>query len=305
MNYRNLLLTWIVSLSSPWLYAQHETDLIRLEYVFEGASLVGNNRYSVLNAVTTTTGLYRIIANYAHPIGHGGIEALYNVTYCHLHQTQDVSGVAQSAMLLKVPERYYRQPDFSRFSFLGGVSKSLGHNWKGYSIFSLSMTDDLGHPELSATFLWGSLTYVEKEADDRLSYGLGLFLSQLENRLLVTPAVNVRIQNHRRGIEVRFPDRIRGWQNLAGASYLEVNAVTDTYSLTYKAPEKVATTDIYRLTAGITYNYLWQDFLKLFVSINLPLSYHTLYTGGQVLDRVQQHGVGGSMGASLFVSDHE
>jgi hypothetical protein len=147
------------------------------------------------------------------------------------------------------------------------------------------------------------MTYLEKRQNERLTFGFGLFLNQLENRLLLAPAASLEFQNKKRGIEILFPEKIRLWQRINKKNYLEALATTQFFSIAYPSGSEVNSTDIYIIKAGINYNYIWEDFLKISLGFDLPLSLYTITTPTETIDYSQQSGLGFKLGLHVIFSN--
>lgn len=284
-------------------YAQNETELFRFEYSNSGQSFIENESYDFLNYVKTSTTSLNASLSFGHALGKKGWEAFYSLDYSQVRQKLDLSEVIQDSKFQDIPNNFYQQPKFSQISLVTGVSKEISVKWKGVALFSINATDDFFKSKIDFNLNWGSMAYLEKRQNERFTFGFGLFLNQLENRLLVAPVASLKFQNQKRGIEILFPEKIRLWQKIGRNNYLEALATTQSYSIAYAAENEVSTADVYIIKAGVAYNYLWEGFLKLSVGFDFPLSFHTISTPTETIDYSQQSGLGFKLGLSIIFSN--
>lgn len=296
-----IVLTIFLIIHSVLLIAQNEVDLISFNYTSKWQPSIENDDYIQLKDVATTTITKGIVLNYGHPIGNKGIEALYSLDYQHYNQKWDLSNVVQDSIFNIIPENYYHQPSFSQLSIVAGLVIPMAKDWSFTSVFMYSITDDFIKPQLPTHYSGGGLAYFSKEKNKQFTYGFGMFISQLEGGLFTIPVIDFSYQNKKRGIEVLFPQNIRLWQKTGKNSYLEANAGFSSYSLEYHPDNLVNSTDIYEIKAGLIYNYLWQDFLKISFGVNLPVDYYDVNTKTETFEYKQQNGLGLNIGISVFI----
>ena len=301
MKKQFLVLYFLVNVST--IFAQDETELFSLGYANSGQSFIENEYYDALNYVNTSTNYLKMSLNFGHAIGKKGWDAFYTLNYQQVRQKLDLSEVISDSIFQDIPNNVYQQPKFSQLSLAMGLSKEITAKWNATALFSLNLTDDFLKSEITPNLTWGSMTYLEKRQNERFSFGFGLFLNQLENRLLVAPVASLQIQNEKRGVEILFPDKIRLWQKINERNYLEILATTQSFSIAYAADNEVSTTDLYTIKAGIAYNYLWEDFLKFSLGFDFPLNFYTISTPTETIDYSQQSGLGINLGLHIIFSN--
>jgi len=285
------------------IFAQNEIELFSFEYANSGQSFIENEYYDVLNNVNTSTTSLNASLNFGHAIGKKGWEAFYALDYRQVRQKLDLSEVIQDSVFQEIPRNFYQYPKFSQLSLSSGLVKKFSDKWTGTALLSINVTDDFFKSKVAPNLTWGSMTYVEKRQNERFTFGFGLFLNQLENRLLIAPVASFKFQNQKRGIEILFPEKIRLWQKINQNNYLEAIATTQSYSIAFASDNEVNAVDIYIIQAGLTYNYLWQDFLKFSVGFDLPLNFYTISTPTEIFDFSQQNGLGFNLGLSIIFSN--
>jgi hypothetical protein len=285
------------------VFAQNETELFRFEYANSGQSFIENEYYDALNYVNTSITSLNASLNFGHAIGKKGWDVFYILDYRQVRQKLDLSEVTQDSIFQDIPNNFYQQPKFSQLSLATGLSKKVSDKWNATALFSINTTDDFFKSKITPNLTWGGMTYLEKRQNERFTFGFGLFLNQLENRLLVAPVASLRFQNQKRGIEILFPEKIRLWQKINKKNYLEILATSQSFSIAYAAENEVNTTDVYIIKAGIAYNYIWEDFLKLSLGFDFPLSFHTISTPTETIDYSQQSGLGFKLGLSIIISN--
>ncbi len=295
----NSLLLGLLGILLPnFILAQDEIEIIRLTYQHDGGALLTTNDLPTLNQAKITTSVVELMLQYGHAIGNKGVEFSYAVGYQHFSQTLDASEVTNDSTFYTIPKYYYRTPQFSQISFITGISVPFGNNWGGFTGVSLNYTDDLAGTDLPGNLTWVSTTYIEKIKSERFSYGVGAFINKLENRFLLSPIVNVKIKNRKRGVELIFPEKLRVWQVIGRSSYLEGIASFNSLSLEYNPAREVASTDVFLARAGVTYHYIWEEFLKLSLGVNVPLGFYSVTTPESSFD----YTLGDNLGFSLSVS---
>lgn len=297
------ILTTLFIFHLALLVAQNEVDLISFNYTSKLQYSIENDDFTELRDVAIATITKGIILNYGHPVGNKGIQALYSLDYQHYNQKLDLSNAIQDSAFNAIPGNYYHQPSFSQISIAAGLVIPIAKDWSFTSVFTYSITDDFFKPALPTHYSGGGLAYFRKEKTKQFSYGFGLFISQIEGGLFTMPVIDFSYQNKKRGIEVLFPQNIRLWQKTGKSSYLEANAGFSSYSLKYRPENLVTTTDIYEIKAGLIYNYLWQDFLKISFGVNLPIDYYDVNTRTENFVFKQQNGLGFNIGISVFIKN--
>jgi|GEM_PF-1003879 hypothetical protein len=301
MKKQFLVLYFLLNVSM--VFAQNEIELFRFEYANSGQSFIENEYYDVLNNINASTTFLNASLNFGHAVGKKEWEAVYTLDYRQIRQRLDLSQVVQDSVFRGIPNNFYQQPKFSQLSLAMGLSKKISDKWSGIALFSLNVTDDFFSSKITPNLTWGTMTYLEKRQNERLTFGFGLFLNQLENRLLLAPAASLEFQNKKRGIEILFPEKIRLWQRINKKNYLEALATTQFFSIAYPSGSEVNSTDIYIIKAGINYNYIWEDFLKISLGFDLPLSLYTITTPTETIDYSQQSGLGFKLGLHVIFSN--
>jgi hypothetical protein len=228
------------------------------------------------------------------------LSMIYSLVYNNVSQELDLLNVTDNEKLAVLPNKYYEYPQFSQLSISTGINKVLKNNWSITGILTTSIVDDFFKPELPTSVNFQGLTYVEKEHNKKLSYGLGLFLGQTENRLVPSFVLSFNYQNKKRGIEILFPSNIRMWQMINEKSYLEMNAYSNFYSLRYNPDSPVHSMDIISTIPEFTYNYIWDDFLRFKLGVDLPLNTVTLTAKDEIVE-YNQFSLGLKLGLSLVI----
>jgi hypothetical protein len=225
---------------------------------------------------------------------------IYSLAYNNVSQVLDLHYVTDNEKLAVLPNKYYEYPQFSQLSISTGINKVLKNNWSITGMLTTSIVDDFFKPELPTSVNFQGLTYVEKEHNKKLSYGLGLFLGQTENRLVPSFVLSFNYQNNKRGIEILFPSNIRMWQMINENSYLEMNAYSNFYSLRYNPDNTVHSMDIISTIPEFTYNYIWDDFLRFKLGVDLPLNTVTITAKDEIVE-YNQFSLGLKLGLSLVI----
>jgi hypothetical protein len=225
---------------------------------------------------------------------------LYSLAYNNVRQNVNLTEVNDRSTLDLLPNNYYEYPQFSQLSLSIGVNKVFKKDWSLTGMLSSNIVDDFFKPKLRTSFNIQSLAYVEKEHNENLSYGIGLFLGQTEKRLIPSVALSFNYQNKKRGIEVLFPSNIRMWQIINKVSYLEINVNSNFYSISYKPNNSVSSMDIISIIPGLTYNYIWQDFLRFKVGVDLPYNDVAISSKDEILT-YKQFSMGFKVGLSIVI----
>jgi hypothetical protein len=229
------------------LKAQNQNELINIEYRSTAQASINNELHNVLNDVNYDNSFINFSLNYGRPCKDTTLSMLYSLAYNNVSQELDLQNVTDNEKLAVLPNKYYEYPQFSQLSQLSlstGINKVLKNNWSVTAMLTTSIVDDFFKPELPTSVNFQGLTYVEKEHNKKLRYGLGLFLGQTENRLVPSFVLSFNYQTTKRGVEILFPSNIRMWQMINKKSYLEMNAYSNFYSLRYKSDNPVHSMDI-------------------------------------------------------------
>jgi len=297
---RTLFLILFYSLSNTFLIAQNETEIFSLQYRSNNQAFIANDDYDVLNYISFANSVFAFNLDYGNVLKDTSIVALYSITYENISQNLNLSYVENISELDLLPKNYYQQPQFSLFSLTVGLSKYLAHDWSVSGFFTANITDDFFKPNLATNINIGGLAYVEKTPNNRLSYGVGMLFWQLENKIFISPALNFKYQNEKRGVEILFPNSIRLWQKINKESYLETSLINNFYSIVYQPDNEVTSTDINYFRPELTYNYLWGNFIKVSIGINMPFRIVALSAIEETI-YYQQNSIGLSLGLSLVI----
>lgn len=101
-------------------------------------------------------------------------------------------------------------------------------------------------------------------------------------------------------MEGLIPAKIRFWQKINQVSYLEASMISSFYSIRYQPDNEVISTDIYSFRPVISYNYLWEKFIKISLGIDLPLRDITISAKEETF-KYQQNSIGFTIGLSLVI----
>lgn len=282
------------------LKAQNQNELINIEYRSTAQASINNELHNVLNDVNYANSFINFSMNYGHSMQDTSLSMIYSLGYNNVSQELNLYNVTDNDLLDLLPNNYYEHPQFSQLSVSTGINKVLKNNWSITGMLTSSIVDDFFKPDLPTSINFQGLAYVEKEHNQKLSYGLGLFLGQTENRLVPSFVLSFNYQNKKRGIEILFPSNIRMWQMINKASYLEMNAYSNFYSLRYKPNNPVHSMDIISTIPEFTYNYIWDDFLRFKVGLDLPLNDVTI-TAKEEIVAYTQFSLGLKLGLSLVI----
>ncbi len=292
--------TLLLCFFTAFLLAQNETPIISLEYRTIAQAPIENETYKVLNDVSSANSFINFSLNYRHSLKDTTYTVIYSLNYTNVSQQLDLSQVKQEAELDLLPKNYYQQPQFSQLSFSTGVSKVFDKDWSLTGLFSVNIVDDFFKSELPTNINFGGSTYLEREHNNKLTYGAGIIFWQLEERVVVSPVLSFKYQNKKRGIEALLPAKIRMWQKINKVSYIEASATSNFYSIRYNTNNQVVSTDMFSFTPVLTYNYLWEDFMRLTIGIDIPLSDVTVVAKNETF-KYKQNSLGFKVGLSLVI----
>jgi hypothetical protein len=297
LNFSMVLISLLIANYSK---AQNQNELINIVYRSTAQASINNELHDVLNEVNYANSFLNFSINYGHSFKDTTLSMTYSLGYNNVSQDLDLSYVTDNTLLGLLPNKYYEYPQFSQLSISTGINKVLKNNWSITGMLTTSIVDDFFKPELPTSVNFGGLTYVEKEHNQKLSYGLGLFLGQTENRLVPSFVLSFNYQNKKRGIEILFPSNIRMWQMINKKSYLEMNAYSNFYSLRYNPDNPVHSMDIISTIPEFTYNYIWDDFLRFKIGVDLPLNMVTITAKDEIVE-YNQFSLGLKLGLSLVI----
>ncbi len=133
------------------------------------------------------------------------------------------------------------------------------------------------------------------------SYGFGVYLNQVESRLLLTPVLSLKIQNNKRGVELLFPEKLRIWQKLNNSSYLEAFANYNSYSVKYSKTKELISTDIFQIQVGISYHYKWKDIIKFSIGGNIPIGFYSSQYKNELIHYTLSNSIGINTSISLII----
>jgi hypothetical protein len=282
------------------LTAQNQKELITIDYRSTAQAAISNEKYVVLNEVNYANSFLNFSMNYGHSFKDTTLSMIYSLIYNNVTQNIDLSNVTDNTLLDVLPNTYYKYPQFSQLSLSTGINKGLKNNWSITGMLTSNIVDDFLKPKLPTAINFNGLAYVEKEHNKKLSFGIGLFLRQTENRLVPSVVLSFNYQNKKRGIEALFPSSIRIWQMINSVSYLEINAYSNFYSLRYKPNNPVIYMDITSIIPEFTYNYIWEEFLRVKIGIDLPLNDVTITTKDEII-KYNQLTIGLKFGLSIVI----
>ncbi len=297
---KKIILILHLSVFATYLQAQNEAELVSVGYRTIAQASLENSNYSDLNDVSSAHTFYTFSFNYGQPLKDTTFFILYGLSYENVNQKLDLTNVTQDTDWDLLPENYYQQPQYSQLSLSVGVSKSLPKGWSLSGIFYTNVIDDFFKPELPTNINFGGMAFIEKEHNKRFTYGAGLLLVELERKIFASPVVSFKYQNEKRGIEALIPAKLRLWQKINKKSYLEASVYNNFYSIEYQPDNDVISTDILSFKPELTYNYLWEDFLKLSIGIDLPLRDVTVSAKKETF-KYQQNSLGFNIGLSLVI----
>jgi hypothetical protein len=296
----HILIALVFLLMTTVLKAQNQNELINIEYRSTAQASINNELHNVLNEVNYANSFINFSLNYGHSFKDTTLSMIYSLAYNNVSQELDLLNVTDNEKLTVLPNKYYEYPQFSQLSISTGINKVLKNNWSITGMLTTNIVDDFFKPELPISVNFQGLTYVEKEHNKQLSYGLGLFLGQTENRLVPSFVLSFNYQNKKRGIEILFPSNIRMWQMINKKSYLEMNAYSNFYSLRYNPDNPVYSMDIISTIPEFTYNYVWDDFLRFKIGVDLPLNTVTITAKDEIVE-YNQFSLGLKLGLSLVI----
>lgn len=298
--FKNILLL-ILLINGLQTSAQNETELIKLEYITSGASNFSNSPSPTMDQISSANSIFRATLNYGQDIRSESLQAIYSLSYSRITQQLDLSGVTDDIALESIPNNYYSYPNFSQVSLSSGLLYKFRQKWSATFLGALNFTDDFSSSMLKPNFTWLSIAYLEKKQSKNFSYGFGVFINQLENKLILTPSVSLKVKNSKRGFELLFPDKIRVWQKIKEKDFIEVFIKAQSLSLEYPTENVVKGLDIYTIKAGLGYNLIWQDFIKLNVGIDFPLILNSVYSTTNNFEFLQTNSIGFNLGLSIIL----
>lgn len=297
---KTIFLILYISIFTTCLRAQNEIELISIEYRSVGQASLENSNYEDLNDVSSAHTFYTFSFNYGWSLKDTTLSILYSLSYENVNQKLDLTNVNQDTQWDLLPKNYYQQPQFSQLSVSVGLSKSFHKGWSLYGIFYTNVVDDFFQPELVTNIKFGGMAYLEQDLKKHLTYGGGLLFIELARKIFVSPVVSFKYQNKKRGIEILIPAKLRLWQRMSKKSYIEAGIYNAFYTIEYQPENEVISTDIFSFKPKLTYNYLWEKFLRLSIGIDLPLRDVTISAKNETLN-YQQNSLGFSIGLSLVV----
>jgi len=296
---KTIFSTLILCLCTTLVLAQNEVPLISLEYRTIAQAPIENAAHKILNDVSTANSFINLSLNYGHYLKDTTYTIIYSLNYTNVSQSLDISQVKQKDEFDLLPKNYYQQPQFSQLSFSTGLSKTFGKGWSLTGLFSVNIVDDFFKSELPTNINFGGSTYLERE-HNKVAYGAGIIFWQLEERVVVSPVLSFKYQNKKRGIEALLPAKIRIWQKINKVSYLAASASSNFYSIRYNTDNLVVSTDMFSFTPELTYNYLWENFIRFTAGIDMPLSDVTISKKNNVF-KYKQNSLGFKVGLSLMI----
>ncbi len=299
---KNSFIICIVITFTPYnLQAQNELEVIKISYMRCQNSAINNERFKVLNDVSVNTRIIDFFTHYGHYIGKKKLELSYQLEYQNFSQTTNAKSVLGNSTLSSIQKEYYETPPFSKLSLTSGVQKLFKNNWSGSTSITVNYTDDVCNNKLRSNLSWGSITYLEKQGSNKFSYGFGVFLNQVESRLLLTPVLGLKIQSNKRGVELLFPEKLRIWQKLNNTSYLEAFANYNSFSIRYTEKKELISTEIFYIESGISYHYKWKNVLKLSLGGNIPIVFYSSHSKIELTHYTLSNSIGINTSISLII----
>jgi len=297
LNFSMVLISLLIA---NYLTAQNRDELISIQYRSTSQAFINSETHDVLNEVNYANSFLNFSMNYGHSFKDTTLSMTYSLSYNNVSQDLDLSYVTDNTMLDLLPNKYYEYPQFSQLSLSTGVNKALKNNWSITGMMTANIVDDFFKPKLPTSINFQGLAYVNKEHNKKLSYGFGMFLVQTENRLVPAVVLSFNYQNEKRGIEALFPSSIRVWQRINKVSYLEINAYSNFYSLSYEPNNPVISMDIISTIPEFTYNYVWDEFLRFKIGIDMPLNDVVITANDEVIN-YSQFSIGFKVGVSVVI----
>lgn len=293
-----LFLFLIVSVA---LQAQTETDLLRLEY--SGEEAIITHDYAYINSLQSNINRYALTLNFGHPLDSNNWNLFYQAKYRHFNQRLDKTQVNQDSNWQALPSSYYQLPASDQLYLAIGTQKRFKNNHRWISLFYLSFTDDFFGDQLKSNLNWGAISYMEFRRPSGFTYGLGLGTFQFEQKQAFFPAISLQYEAPQWGFEVLVPNAIRCWKNLSKNAYLEANIHSNFYSLTFQNPEGISSVDISGGQGTLSYNYIWNQFVKVSLGVYTPFYSFDLGLDDDIniVNYQLQDGVGFQVGIGLVV----
>lgn len=300
--HKNILLL-IFFINGLLVSAQNEIEVIKIEYTNSGTSNFSNSPYPIMDQIASANSNFSATLNYGHNINSDTWQTIYSLNYNYITQQLDLSKVSEETIFGNIPSNYYSFPNFSQISFSSGVIYNSKGKWSATLLGAINFTDDFSKTTLKPNFTWMGIAYLERKHSDYLSYGFGGFINQLENKLYFMPSASFKLQNAKRGIELLFPDKIRIWQKIKEKNYIEAAIKVQALSVEYPAENIVKGLDIYTIKAGVEYNLVWQEFVKLAIGVNFPIILNSINSATNNFDFLQQQSIGFSLSLSIVLPD--
>jgi len=296
-------LLFLFALQGLTTSAQFEVELIELNYTSSGSANFIDSPYASMDQMISSNSNFGVNVNYGHNLTSDKWSAIYSLSYNHISQELDLSGITDQLEFNSIPRNYYRYPDFSQVAFSSGLIYQSSDKWTATMLGTINFTDDLSGSQLKPNLTWLTIAYAERKHSENFSYGLGVFMIQLENNLIFTPSASLKLQNEKRGVELLFPEKIRLWQRIRQNDYIEALIKVQSLSVEYPLENVVNGLDIYTIQAGVRYNLLLQNFVRLSYGIDFPLMYNSVDTTTEKFNFVQQNSVGFNLGVSIIIPD--
>jgi hypothetical protein len=160
-------------------------------------------------------------------------------------------------------------PSHSFLSISGVLSTEFRKSWVFTNSISTSFVDDFWKGNYRFKVFGGVSSFIKKNQTPKFKWGGGVFINQLAGRIQFFPLIYLQLKNEKRGFEFSFPEQARLWQSLNVKSYLQLGIRYNSFSLSRlnASNEEWFTTDINSFRMSISYQYVYEEFLRFTVGI--------------------------------------
>lgn len=280
---------------------QSQTELIKIAYQHSGFSRITNGPYNEMNQIRSANSKLLVNLNYGNEFKNNSLSSFYSFDFIQFNQSIDLSHVLQDISFL--PHSYYRYPSFTQLSLSIGGMMNMPKGWTLKTAAGVNYSNDFSDSALQASLTWLSMVHIEHIINQKITLGAGVFINQLENKLLIAPSISFKLRYDKIGLELEFPEKLNLWYKLKSNTYVETYINAKSLSIAYNEESFVRGLDIYTINPGIAYNYIWQDFLKLNIGIDFPIIINSIATQNKQFEFQQFESLGFNLSISIIIPD--
>lgn len=299
-----IYLIWLigVSLLQQKAFCQLGTPLLGIQHFSTSEGTYESEDYPVFDKLQSKSEIFNIFMNYGHALGERK-EMFYNLSYQDFGMTMNASDLQNNVIFKSIPANHYSIPKFSAIGASVGLNASLSGNWNWMNTVQLSYTNDFSTSLLIPKFYYGLFTHIEKRGE-RVNYGFGLYLNQLQGRLFYSPVLSLRVKNDVRGLELLFPEKLRLWQSTWKNGYFQLEGELNSYSLLFKSSSSSSTSNnIFLIKSALAYHHIVEKNLDISMALGLPVWFYSIEDNKEHYQYSQTNGLSLQIGISLIIND--